>query len=73
MFVFLKLRMNFEVYFQKQNGGGLRRGAMCSVWEGGLEGEEGGRPPSITLPTNVTAAQSVGSGLALLDQVRLSA
>jgi hypothetical protein len=46
---------------------------MCSVWEGGLEGEEGGRPPSITLPTNVTAVQSVGSGLALLDQVRLSA
>jgi hypothetical protein len=44
---------------------------MCSVWEGGLEGVEEGRPASLRLPTSLAAVQSLPSGLlVLLDQVR---
>ena len=44
---------------------------MCSVWEGGLEGVEEGRPASLRLPTSLAAVQALPSGvLVLLDQVR---
>ena len=65
-----------KIYFQTENGGGIAGGregvGMCSVWEGGLEEEErvGDRPPSLTLPTTILAVQPLGSGLALLDEVR---
>jgi hypothetical protein len=44
---------------------------MCSVWEGGLECVEEGRPASLRLPTSLAAVQALPSGLlVLLDQVR---
>ena len=48
------------------------RGSGYSYGEGGLEEEErvGDRPPSLTLPTTILAVQPLGSGLALLDEVR---
>ncbi len=62
------LRFSMKYNF-RQNGGGLR--VMCSVWEGGLEGVEEGRPASLRLPTSLAAVQALPSGLlVLLDQVR---